>query len=328
MPVLVLAGESELSKDKRASEIKSEFGGEYIRIHPEDSDKLSLISSYTRNLGMFSKRVVLDILDFDSWKSKEKKELISMVKSMPNEVFLIIRSKKPMKGIESEEFPLPKPWERDKWLKIVREKFVSSGLKISDETAEYFLDLVGTDEYRIESEIEKLSLYCSEEVSIDDVNEITYRSTHAAIDDLCFSISERKYDEAHKVLSDVLMVSDPVMVVASIAKHFEDLFRLKLMAKEKEKYSWPDVSKYSKDLKIPLPKAARLLGFKFKGWKNAPFNHLKNYSKEELADILKKIYVLDRSVKSEGNPKAHIHSFIDSLRRDFDVRYSEQDDQG
>ncbi len=328
MPALVLAGESELSKDKRVSEIKNEFGGEYVRIHPEDADKLSLINSYTKNMGMFSQRVVLDILDFDSWKSKEKKELTSMAKSIPDEVFLIIRSKKSVKGLESEEFPLPKPWERDKWLKLVREKFSSFGLKISDETAEYFLDLVGTDEYRIESEIGKLSLYCLKEVGIDDINEITYRSTHAAVDDLCFSISERNYDEAHKILPDVLTISDPVMVVASIAKHFEDLFRLKLVAEEKEKYSWPDVSKYSKELKVPLPKAARFLGFKFKGWKNTPFNHVKNYSKEELADILKKVYVLDRSVKSEGNPKAHIHSFIESLRRDFDVRYSEQDDQG
>ena len=319
MPVLILSGESELSKDRRVNEIRKDFGGEYIRIHPEDTDKISLIDSYTKNLGMFSQKVVLDVLDFDSWKSKEKKELISIIESVPEEVFLIIRSKKSIKGLESEEFPLPKPWEREKWLKLIKEKFSSFGLKVSDETAEYFLDLVGTDEYRIESEIEKLSLYCSEEVSIDDINEVTYRSTHAAVDDLCFSISERRYDEAHKILPDVLVVSDPVMVVASIAKHFEDLFKLKISVKEKEKYSWPDVSRYSKDVKIPLPKVARFLGFKFKGWKNIPFNHIKNYSKEELADILKKIYILDRSVKSDGNPQAHIHSFIESLRRDFDV---------
>ena len=319
MPVLVLGGESELSKDKRVKEIRDSFGGEYIRIHPEDADKISLISSYTKNLGMFSQKVVLDILDFDSWKSKEKKEILSVAKSIPDEVFLVVRSKKSVKGLDSENFPLPKPWEKEKWIELVKEKFSVFSLSISDEAAEYFLDLVGTDEYRIESEIEKLSLYCSKEVSIDDINEVTYRSTHAAIDDLCFSISERRYDEAHKILSDVLTASDPVMVVASIAKHFEDLFKLKLTAKEKDRYSWPDVSKYSKELKIALPKAARLLGFKFKGWKNAPFNHIKNYSKEEIADILKKIYVLDRSVKSEGNPKVHIHSFIESLRRDSDV---------
>ena len=328
MPVLVLAGESELSKDRRVSEIRREFSGEYIRIHPEDADKISLIDSYTKNLGMFSQRVVLDVLDFDSWKSKEKKELVSIAKSIPEEVFLIIRSKKSVKGLKGEEFPLPKPWEREKWLEIIKEKFLSFNLSISGEAVEYFLDLVGTDEYRIESEVEKLSLYCSKEVSIDDINEITYRSVHAAVDDLCFSISERRYDESHKILPDVLTVSDPVMVVASIAKHFEDLFRLKLVVKEKDKYSWPDVSKYSKELKIPLPRVARFLGFKFKGWKNSPFNHIKNYSKEELADMLKKIYVLDRSVKSGGNPKVHIHNFIESIRRDFDVRYSEQDDQG
>ncbi len=319
MPVLVLSGESELSKDRRVNEIRQNFGGEYIRIHPEDTDKISLINSYTKNLGMFSQKVVLDVLDFDSWKSKEKKELVSIIEAIPEEVFLIIRSKKSIKGLESEEFPLPKPWEREKWLKLIKEKFSSFGLKVSDETAEYFLDLVGTDEYRIESEIEKLSLYCSEEVSIDDINEVTYRSTHAAVDDLCFSISERRYDEAHRILPDVLVVSDPIMVVASIAKHFEDLFKLKVSVKEKEKYSWPDVSKYSKEVKIPLPKVARFLGFKFKGWKNTPFNHIKNYSKEELADTLKKIYILDRSVKSDGNPQVHIHSFIESLRRDFDV---------
>ncbi len=325
MPILVLSGNSELSKDKRVESIKEDFKGNYVRIHPEDSDKIPLILSYTKNLGMFSQKVVLDILDFDSWKSKDKKELLSELKHVPDDIFVIIRSKKAIKGLNAENFPLPKPWEREKWLDIVKRNFEEKGLRISEETANYFLDVVGQDEYRIESEVKKLALYCREEVKIEDINEVTYRSTHAAIDDLCFAISEGRVGEAHRILPDVLRSTETAMLVASIARHFEDLFKLKLVAKLKEKYSWPDVSRYSKELGIPLPKVARFLGFKFKGWRNKPFNHLSVYSKEDLVSILKRIYTLDRVVKSGESPEVHLHSFIESFRGELSVRYDSQD---
>ena len=319
MPVLVLSGDSELSKDRRVEEIRKKIGGEYIRVHPEDSGKIDLVSSNLKNIGMFGSRVVIDILDFDSWKAKEKKELLEILKRVPEDIYVVIRSEKGIKGLKSESFPLPKPWERDKWMELIKKKFERKGLKISREVLEYFLDVVGTDEYRIETEVEKLSLYSEGEVTAKDIDEVVYRSAHTGVDELCFAVSERRVDDAHRMLPDVLKSVDLLVLTASLAKHFEDLFRLRVVVKVKENYIWPDVAKYSKDLGMPVPKVARFLGFKFKGWKNEPFNHIVEYSIEAIADILKRLFLLDRSVKMSESPLAHLHDFIESFRGDRGV---------
>ena len=319
MPVLVLSGDSELSKDRRVEEIRKKIGGDYLRVHPEDSGKIDLVSSNLKNIGMFGSRIVIDILDFDSWKAKEKKELLEMLKMVPEDIYVVIRSSKGIKGFKAESFPLPKPWERDRWMELTKKKFEKKGLKISREVLEYFLDVVGTDEYRIETEVEKLSLYSEGEVTAGDIDAVVYRSTHAGVDELCFAISERRVDDAHRTLPDVLKGADLLVLTASLAKHFEDLFRLRVAAKVKENYIWPDVAKYSKELGMPVPKVARFLGFKFKGWKNEPFNHITEYSVEDLANILKKLFILDRNVKMSENPIVHLHDFIESFRGGWGV---------
>ena len=319
MPVLVLSGDSELSKDRRVEKIRKNFGGEYVRIHPEDPGKIDIVSSHIRNIGMFGARVVIDVLDFESWKSKEKKELLEVIKEVPEDVYIVIRSKRGVKGFKSEDFPLPKPWERDKWMELVRKKFEEKGLEVPSEVLEYFMDVVGTDEYRIEMEVEKLSLYSDGKVIAKDVDEIVYKSSHTSVDEFCFAVSEKRIDEAHKMLSSVLKSTDIVVLTASLARHFEDLFRLRATVKVKENYIWPDVSKYSKEIGISVPKVARFLGFKFKGWKNEPFNHIIEYSMKDLSSILKRLFLLDRSVKMSENPIVHIHDFIESFRGGWGV---------
>ena len=64
---------------------------------------------------------------------------------------------------------------------------------------------------------------------------------------------------------------------------------------------------------------ARFLGFKFKGWKNEPFNHIKAYSKERLAKYLKMLFSFDRAVKFSENPEVVFHEFIESLRGETGV---------
>ncbi len=320
LPVLVLSGSSELSKERKAREIAKEFGGNYIKIHPEDENKLEVLKSSVSTIGMFGSKTVVDILDYDQWKAKEKKELEGIIKSVPNDVYLIIRAKKGIKGAAEEKFDLPKPWEREKWIKFLKGKFEEKGIKSSDEVIEMFFDLVGDDEFRIENEIGKLSLYVQgNEVTAEDVQEVVFKSTVPGLDELCFSISERNPETAHLLLKEISKSAESYMISATIARHFIDLFRIKLHVREKDKYNWPDVSRYSKELSIAVPKMARFLGFKFKGWKNVPFNHVKEYSMEELSTIIKKLYVMDRNVKMSEIPLIAIHDFIDFVTKKEEV---------
>ncbi len=315
MPVLVLLGNSELSKEKRVQELKTEFGGSYIKIHPEDGNKFEVIQSSLNNIGMFGERQIIDIVDYDSWKAKEKKELEKLLKNISDDVLVVIRSTKVVKGFKAEKHELPKPWERDKWISYLKSKFEEKGLKPNKEVLELFLDFTGMDEYRIENEIEKIRLYVEKEmVTADDIEKVVYRSTTPAIDELLFFISEKRYEDAHKLVSEVLKHHDKIVVTASLVKHFIELFRVKATVPVKDFYRWPDVSNYSKNLNIPVPKIARFLGFKFSGWKNVPYNHIKNYSIEELANIIKKLYLLDRAVKMGESPEGAFHEFIEYVR--------------
>jgi len=311
LPAVVLSGSSELSKEKRAKEIAEKFGENYIKIHPEDENKLELLKSSISTISMFGNKTVVDVLDYDQWKAKEKKELEKMIKSIPEDIYLIIRAKKGIKGIDEEKFELPKPWKRDKWIKYLKNKFEDRGLKASDEIVEMFFDLVGDDEFRIENEIEKLSLYIEgSEVTAEDIQEVTFKYTVPGLDELCFSISEKNARTAHSLLKEISKSTEAYIISAMIIKHFIDLFRIKLHVKEKDKYNWPDISRYSKELSIAVPKTARFLGFKFKGWKNIPFNHVKKYSIEELSTIIKRLYLMDRSVKMSEVSLIAIHDFI------------------
>ena len=320
MPVLVLAGDSELSKNKRLAEIREKFGGTLIKVHPEDPQKLETISNSLKSVGMFSNKKIIEIVDFDSWKSKEKRALLDILKDVPEEVFVVIRSSKKIKGFDNEDHSLPKPWERDAWIGMVRRELEMKGLKASTEVVEYLLDVVGNDEMRLHNEIEKLYLFKEGEITVSDVDEVVYRYTHPTLDELCFSISEFNFEKAHELVDDVLRSSDPVLVVASLAKHFLDLYRTVITVKHKEKYIWPDVANVSKKLGIPVPKTARFLGFKFKGWNFDVVNHVVSYEPDALENMLKRLYALDRQVKGGGDPRFHIHEFIEGVRGDINVR--------
>ena len=319
MPVLVLAGDSELLKDERVSELKRGYG-EYVRIHPEDPEKLDLIRSRIGNVGMFGRKILIDVVDLDSWKSKERKDLLKILEKVPDDVLIVLRSKKELKGFKSERFPLPKPWERDRWKDFARTIFKRYSLSISDDVLEYFLDMVGFDEYRIKSEVEKLSLFCEKDVGISDVDEVVHKGAELSVDELAFAISEMRFEDAHGMVPEILRNAEPILLVAVLSKHFIDLYRMKAKLETREKYSWPYISKASQELSIPSSKMARFLGFSFKGSKRKSINHMLVYDLETLERILKHLYTLDRLVKSSEEVEFHVHDFIENVRREIDVR--------
>ena len=315
LPVLFLTGNANLSKDEYIKKKVEDLKADYTRIHPKDTDRIEKIRRSIQTLGMFQSRVVLDVIDFDSWKSQEKKILLGMLKEVPETVHVFIRSTRGIKGYQSISFDLPKPWEREKWVDYVKKAFKKKGLNIEDDAAELFFSMVGSDEGRIEKEIEKLMNYCeSGVVTSDDVKKVVYFYEHPPLDELSFSISEGRVDNAHRVLDELLKISEPIVISSVLANHFLDLFKIVMTVPKKEKYIWPEISNISKSLKIPVPKVARFLGFKFKGWDFEVLNHVKFYSPEILSKILKDLYKLDRSVKGDDDSRLAIHEFIEKVR--------------
>ncbi|OQX59352.1 MAG: hypothetical protein B5M49_00080, partial [Thermotoga sp. 4484_232] len=236
MPVLFLTGNADLSKDEYIKKKVEDLKADYTRIHPKDTDRIEKIRRSIQTLGMF---------------------LLGMLKEVPETVHVFIRSTRGIKGYQSISFDLPKPWEREKWIDYVKKAFKKKGLNIEDDAAELFFSMVGSDEGRIEKEIEKLMNYCeSGVVTSDDVKKVVYFYEHPPLDELSFSISEGRVDNAHRVLDELLKISEPIVISSVLANHFLDLFKIVMTVPKKEKYIWPEISNISKSLKIPVPKVA------------------------------------------------------------------------
>ena len=94
MPVTFLTGASETQKEELIKKLLKDEKTEYIRIHPDDPDKLNFLRSIIKTRTIFSGKTVVDIIDFDSWKSQEQKRLLELIKSVPEDVHIFVRSQR------------------------------------------------------------------------------------------------------------------------------------------------------------------------------------------------------------------------------------------
>lgn len=323
MPVTFLTGTAETQKEELIKKLLKDGNVEYIRIHPEDPDKIDFIRSLLRTKTIFSNKTIIDIVNFDEWKAQEQKRLVELLKNVPEDVHIFIRSQKTGgKGVALE---LPKPWETDKWLEWIEKRFRENGLLIDKDALQLFFSKVGTNDLIIEREIEKLKAYSEDKkITVEDVEEVVFTYQTPGYDDFCFAVSEGKRKIAHSLLSQLWKTTEPVVIATVLANHFLDLFKILVLVTKKRYYTWPDVSRVSKELGIPVPRVARFLGFSFKTWKFKVMNHLLYYDVKKVRKILRDLYDLDRAVKSEEDPKPFFHEFIEEVALDV---YSLQRDE-
>lgn len=310
MPIINLSGNSELKKEEYVKELVSKFNAEYVRVYSDYTDRLEIIKEKVSNIGLFSKKTVIDVVDFEKFKASEKKEILSLL--ILDDVYLILRTQKKIKGISGEEFKLPNVWEEEKWKNLISEMLKEHGLKVKGEIIDFLFENVGPDEFALYNEIKKLKVF-EKNLNLDILKDVIHKYTLSKLDDFCFAISEMK-EESFRLLKDVVNDYEPIIIVYTLSSHFISLFRIFAYTKKKTSFSWPEISKLSKELKIPSPKVARFLGFKFKGQKFEPVNHLLIYSEEKLKDIIKRLYFIDRSVKSGGTTEVEILNLIKFIK--------------
>lgn len=309
MPIINLSGDSVLKKEEFVKNLNNKLNAEYIRIYPDYSDKMDIIKEKVLNTGLFSSNVIIDIINFDKFKSSEKKEVLSL--DVSSDVYIILRTSNKInsKKIEVKEFKLPNVWEKDKWKKIVFEMSNKEGLTLNDEVIDFLFENVGPDEMALFNEIRKLKML-GKNIDINIAKEIVHKYTTSKLDEFCFLISERKKEQAMKMIKDIAKDYEPVIVVHSLSTHFISLLKILSITKEQSYFSWPAIQKISKELKILPSKVARFVGFKFKGQKNEPVNHLLIYDKNTVSEIIKKLYYIDRNIKTGALIEIELINFI------------------
>jgi DNA polymerase-3 subunit delta len=316
MPLINLYGNSELGKEFYVkSFLKNDV--EYIRLYSDDNDKVEIIIEKSNNISLFSSKSVIDLVDFDNFKANEKKIILEL--EIPENITVFLRTEKQLsKKIESEKFIIPNPWEKSKWVKYIEELLNKESLKFEENVPEFLFEIIGPNELAIFNEIKKLKVL-SKTLNINDIKEFVHRYAVSKLDEFCFLVSERKkevYSEISKILNDY----EPIIITAAMSKHFIVLFDLVLNVKYKEKYNWVEISQISKELGASPSKVARFLGFKFKDQDFIPLNHLGVYTPENLKEIIKRVFFIDRSIKLGGIFKVELIDLIKYVFEEIEMR--------
>lgn len=307
-----LTGESEVLKEKYIEKIASSLEAKKIRFSAE---QLEDAVRYLSQPALFEENIVIEIPDFDKWKKEWKNRFLKAAEHAHENIAIIVRTSRSVSsGGETITLSCPKPWEESKWNDYILQRLSANGIDFHTGVAEALFKKIGPNDWLIEREIEKLSTL-DKKITIDDVESFVFNHCKTRIDELCFSISEMRFSKTWKVLSQLLSYEDPVVITASIAKHFVDLFKVVASVEVKKSYSWPYISKLSKELQVPSVRLARFLGFKFKGQKHNPFNHTAKYSLSLLEKILKILQELDKEIKIQKVQSFTLLSHIVKIKK-------------
>lgn len=307
MSVLVLSGDARVLKDEYVKNIASQRNLTIIKVSIDNAQKIPQVLSQN---GLFSP-FLIDVIDYDDWKKEDQKQLLEQAERIS--VPVILRTSNSIKGLESIDFSLPKPWEREKWFEYVQTRLKKYSLSFDSDALELFFDMVGPDDLIIERELEKLACV-GEKVTSKLVEEVVFNHSKAQMDELCFCISSGNQKQSHTILSKILSYAEPVFIVNTLIKHFIDLYKILSFADKRDNYSWVYIKDLSQKLDIPIVRAAKFLGFTFKGQPRI-VNHLKIYDFEKLELILNQLQLLDREIKSSENKTIPIHLFIDFVSK-------------
>lgn len=104
------------------------------------------------------------------------------------------------------------------------------GKKISEATAEYFLEKTGTDMANIRTEWEKLVCFAMDKeiVEVSDIDAVCTQRVSNRIFDMVAAIAEKRQKEALDMYHDLLALKEPPMgILALIARQFNLMLQVK-----------------------------------------------------------------------------------------------------
>ena len=120
--------------------------------------------------------------------------------------------------------------ERAQLVNWLRRRFTALGHDIDPITADHLLFTCGTLMTELVPEIEKIAAYARQErITIDDINAVADPVLDARVFDMTNCVTAGKYDEAARVLADLLrMQTEPIMILAALGKELRRLYTARM----------------------------------------------------------------------------------------------------
>lgn len=120
--------------------------------------------------------------------------------------------------------------EREQLLRWLKRRFAAEGHDIDGATADHLLFTCGTLMTDLVPEIGKIAAYAkAERITIEDINAVAEPILDAQVFDMTNSITAGKYDDAARVLGELLrMQTEPIVILAAIGKELRRLYTARM----------------------------------------------------------------------------------------------------
>jgi len=171
-------------------------------------------------LPAFADRTLIEIHDFDMFKSEEKQRLGKMLSELPDYVCLVfIFDVVPYKpdGRQKDNSELVKcadvvefmVQDQDKLAKWIKRHFANSGKKISASDAEYLAFITGGSMSLLHGEIEKTATYSKGDiVTRVDIDTVVTPVLDTAAYKLTDALARQQYADAMRILDELLQMRE------------------------------------------------------------------------------------------------------------------------
>ena len=120
--------------------------------------------------------------------------------------------------------------EREQLLRWMKRRFAAEGHDIDIAAADHLLFTCGTLMTDLVPEIGKIAAYAkSERITIADINAVADPILDAQVFDMTNSITAGKYDDAARVLGELLrMQTEPIVILAAVGKELRRLYTARM----------------------------------------------------------------------------------------------------
>jgi DNA polymerase-3 subunit delta len=314
METILMLGDSKILKNKKIEEIiDNNKNAELVRISSENYDDEVLDKTFTMG-SLFAKEKTIIFSEFTEFKIPQQEKILKFL-SKQKDAFIgtvIVDAKKESKSISNVKFdkkfdyPLPLPWQDDLWIKFVKNISTMFGKNIDDDTAYKFLELIGKSEELLYEEIRKVAIYIDKDkITYEEVKEILSVFPTTTYEELCYSLAKKDFVQTLDRFNGLTNSPQfsPIALNSYLFNYYLDFLFVVLNAETKPSYSWPEISKISKDSEVSQQRVANFLGFNFKTDKERKINLKKLYTTASIENILLKIEEIDRLLKMGENPK-------------------------
>ena len=120
--------------------------------------------------------------------------------------------------------------ERAQLINWLRRRFTALGHDIDPSTADHLLFTCGTLMTDLVPEVEKIAAYAKQErITIADINAVADPVLDARVFDMTNCITAGKYNDAARVLSELLrMQTEPIVILAAVGKELRRLYTARM----------------------------------------------------------------------------------------------------